>query len=102
MVYYEYSKTDLNASYYAYRINPASASAKMYRHFINNGCQMVAFKDQTKGYMDYQAIAFANMKAQISGVPFYINEYLGRSDAKPYNQTVSNVKVVDKQGKVVY
>lgn len=100
--YFLYNKADFNNAYLAYQINPDLSSAKMYQHFLNQKCQIVALKDLTKGYMDYSAAATANLLAQMKGESFNINTYFGRSDAKLYGQTVNNVANVAKDGSVTY
>lgn len=98
--YYEYSAEDLNKAYLAYQINPSLSSAKMYQQLLASQCQMVGLKDQAKGYMDYTAAAKACLRAQLRGEYFDINAYFASSDAKLLEETVSNVKIVDKDGKV--
>ena len=100
--YYLYHKADFNNSYLAYQINPSLSSAKMYLHFLNSKCKIVALKDLTKGYMDYNAAATASLLAQFQGKSFDINAYFGRRDAKLYEGVVSNVGIVDKDGNVAY
>ena len=100
--YYLYDKTDLNNSFLGYQINPGLSSAKMYQHFLGNQCRIVALKDRTKGYMDYNAAATASLLAQMRGEAFDINSYFGRSDAKLYDSEVSSVGIVDKDGNVSY
>lgn len=99
---YLYNKADFNNSYVAYQINPSLAAAKMYQHFVNNKGKIVALKDLTKGYMDYNAAATASLMAQIRGEAFDINAYFGSSDAKLYGGVVTNVGIVDKDGNVTY
>lgn len=98
--YYEYNATDLSSAYLAYQINPGLASAKMYQQFLDSQCMIVALKDGAKGYMDYQAAAAACLVAQIKGESFDINAYFGKNDAKRYEQTVNNLRIVDKNGNV--
>ncbi|OXS25251.1 MAG: hypothetical protein BI182_05840 [Acetobacterium sp. MES1] len=100
--YFLYNKADFNNAYLAYQINPDLASAKMYQHFINQKCTIVALRDATKGYMDYSAAATACLLAQMKGQSFSIETYFGRSDAKLYGQTVNNVGNVAKDGSVTY
>ena len=100
--YYEYNAANLNKSFLAYQINPALASAKMYQQYQAIHCNVVALKDQAKGYMDYDAAALASLVAQIQGEAFDINTYFGRSDAKLYDSEVSAVWIVDKDGNVSY
>ncbi|WP_286808521.1 bacterial Ig-like domain-containing protein [Acetobacterium sp. MES1] len=100
--YFLYNKEDFNNSFLAYQINPSLPSAKMYKHYLNNGCQIVALKDLNKGYMDYSAAASACLLAQMRGESFDINSYFGRSDAKLYDEAVSNVGIVDQYGNVTY
>ena len=99
--YYEYSAVDFNNAYLAYQINPGLASAKMYQQFLDSECKIVALKDGTKGYMDYNAAATASLMAQMKGKTFDINVYFGSSDAKRYEETVENVRTVDKNGNVL-
>lgn len=100
--YFFYNKTDFNNSYLAYQINSGMPSAKMYKHYLNNGCRIVALKDLNKGYMDYGAAASASLLAQLRGESFDINAYFGRSDASLYADTVSSVGTVDVNGVVTY
>ena len=100
--YFLYNKADFNNAYLAYQINPDLAAAKMYQHFINQKCAIVALRDVTKGYMDYNAAATASLLAQMKGESFDINAYFGRSDAKIYGQSVNNVANVAKDGSVTY
>ena len=98
--YYEYNATDLSNSYLAYQIKPTLPSAKMYQQFLNSQCRIVALKDLTKGYMDYNAAATASLMAQMKGEAFDINAYFGSSEATKFAETVENVKIVDKDGNV--
>lgn len=98
--FYEYNAADLNKAYLAYQINPALASAKMYQQFANSQCSVLGLKDQAKGYMDYSAAAKASLWAQIKGEAFDINAYFAGSDAKLLEETVSNVRIVDKGGNI--
>ena len=74
----------------------------MYKHYLNNDCRIVALKDLNKGYMDYEAAATASLLAQINELPFDINAYFGRSDAKLYGGTVLDVMIVDINGTAFY
>ena len=100
--YYLYNKDEFNNSYLAYQINPSLAVANMYKHYLNNDCRIVALKDLNKGYMDYEAAATASLLAQINELPFDINAYFGRSDAKLYGGTVAIFGIVDQYGNVTY
>ena len=100
--YYLYNKDEFNNSYLAYQINPSLAVANMYKHYRNNDCRIVALKDLNKGYMDYEAAATASLLAQINQLPFDINAYFGRSDARLYGGTVIDVMIVDINGTVFY
>lgn len=98
--YYEYKVMDFNNSYLAYQINPTLSSAKMYQQFLDKQCRIMALKDLTKGYMDYNAAATASLKAQLKKETFDINAYFGSSEAKLFSEIVANVKIVDKDGNV--
>lgn len=100
--YYLYNKADFNNSYLAYQINPSLSGAKMYRHYMNQPCRIIALKDLTRGYMDYSATASASLSAQLRGETFDIDAYFGRSDAKIYEKAVTVVGIVDKDGNVTY
>ena len=100
-IYYEYKVDDFNNSYLAYQVKPTLPLAKMYQQFVNSKCRIVALKDLTKGYMDYEAAATASLMAQIKGEAFDINIYFGSSDAKKFMETVEYVKIVDKDGNVL-
>ena len=100
--YYLYNKADFNYSYLAYQINPSLSGAKMYRHYMNQQCRIVALKDLTRGYMDYKATASAFISSQLRGEAFDIDAYFGRSDAKLYEAAVTVVGIVDKDGRVTY
>lgn len=99
--YYLYDKADFNNSYLAFQIDPSLAGAKMYQHFLTNKCKIVALKDLTRGYMDYNAAATASLLAQINLQPFDINAYFASSAATPYGETVGQVKIVDQGGNVL-
>lgn len=98
--YFLYNKTDFNNAYLAYQINPDLAAAKMYQHFLNQKCQIVALKDLRKGYMDYSAAATASLLAQMKGETFDVGAYFGRSDAKLYEKGISSIGNVDKDGNI--
>lgn len=99
--YYEYKVDDFNNAYLAYQIKPSLPSAKMYQQFLNSQCQIVALKDLTKGYMDYNGAATASLLAQMKGEAFDINVYSSSIEAKKFEETVENVKIVDKDGNVL-
>lgn len=98
--YYLYNKVDFNNSYVAYQFNQNLAAANMYKHYLNNQCRIVALEENTKGYMDYNAAATASLLAQMQGKPFDINAYFGHSDAKLYQESVTDVEIVDKNGNI--
>lgn len=98
--YYRYSTTEFNNSFLAYQINPSLAAAKMYQQYLNSQCRIVALEDQAKGYIDYKAAASACLKTQIRGEAFDINVYFGSSEAKLFEETVNNVKIVEKDGNI--
>ncbi|OXS25253.1 MAG: hypothetical protein BI182_05850 [Acetobacterium sp. MES1] len=100
--YYLYNKADFNNSYLTYQLNPSLSGAKMYWHYLNQQCQIVALKDLTRGYMDYSAAASASLLAQMRGEAFDIDTYFGRSDAQIYEKTVTVVGIVEKNGNVFY
>jgi hypothetical protein len=100
--YYLYNKQDFNNAYLAYQINPNLASTKMYQHFLNNECQIVALKDATRGYMDYQAAATASLIAQIKGQTFDINTYFASGSAALYTKTVSYIWIVNTDGSISF
>ena len=98
--YYFYQQDDLNYSYLADQLNPKSASAKMYQHFVNNGCKIVAFKDITKGYLDYQVLMSAYLKAQLADAVFDLDLYCDSNEARLYPEDVSAVSIVKLEGAI--
>lgn len=98
--YYQYNVTDFNNSYLVYQINPSLASAKMYQQFLDCQCKIVALEDQVKGYMDYNGAATVSLLAQMKGEAFDINAYFARNDAQRYEQIISNLRIVDKDGNI--
>ncbi|OXS25258.1 MAG: hypothetical protein BI182_05875 [Acetobacterium sp. MES1] len=62
---------------------------------LDGPCHIVALKDQSKGYLDYQAAATACLMAQMQGKTFSIGDYLGGSSAAGFSVTESMIKVID-------
>lgn len=96
--YYRYSAMEFNKSFFAYRINPSLTAAKMYQQYLNSQCRIVALEERTKGYMDYNAMANACLKARLRGQTFDINAYFASSAAKLFAETVENVRIVNADG----
>lgn len=63
--HYFYRYDDLNYSYLAAQLQPASATARMYQHFVDHHGQVVAYKDPYQGYLDYQALQAAYLQAAV-------------------------------------
>lgn len=72
----------------------------MYQHFVNNGCKIVAFKDITKGYLDYQVLMSAYLKAQLGDVVFDLELYCDSNEARLYPEDVSAVSIVKLEGAI--
>lgn len=83
--YYFYQLEALNYSYLATQVNPALAPARMYQHFKNNNCQVVAFEDAIKGYLDYPAMMTAYLRAQLAGEDFVLEQYCDSDAAVVYS-----------------
>lgn len=99
-VYYQYRVEDFNNAYLAYQFKPELPAAKMYQQFLNDQCKIVALEDAAKGYLDYQAAGSASLLAQIKKQPFDILVYFASDAAKPLAETVTNIKIVDKNGNI--
>jgi subtilisin family serine protease len=102
-VYYEYNSTDLNNSYLSNQLNPGGATSKMYAHFANqlvSGGKVIGLGDTAKGYMDYPETSMMWIKYQMWGKVFNINDYFASSEGVKLSETVTNVKVVDKNGNI--
>lgn len=101
--FYEYNSADLNNSYLISQLNPGSDGSKMYVHFANqlgNGGHVIGLGDTQKGYMDYTHTAQVLLQYQMTGQTFDINTYFASDDAVVLAETVTTVKIVDKDGNV--
>lgn len=94
-VCYEFNKDELNNSYLMYQLRPDSGEADLYRQFAGiKGGKVVAFRDDSKGWMDYEAAQSALLKAQILGQTFDINTFAESAEAPVYSGAVSEIVVV--------
>lgn len=98
--FYKYPVEDINNAYLAYQIKPELAAAKMYQQFLNSKCGIVALEDAAKGYLDYNAAANASLLAQMKGESFDVLVYFARDDAKLFEEIITDLKNVDKEGNV--
>ena len=96
--YYKYQADDFNNAYLAYQYNPELTAAKMYQQFLNGKCKIIALEDAAKGYLDYDAAGSASLLAQINNQPFDLLAYFASADAKLLQETITNIKIVDKDG----
>lgn len=98
--YYEYNSAELDNSYLAYQINPASPAADMYEQFlaIGGSTRVVALGDSVKGWMDFAAAQNASLAAQIANIPFVINDFFATPAAPVYAGTVTDPIVVKPDG----
>lgn len=72
----------------------------MYQHFSNGKCKFIALEDAAKGYLDYDAAGSASLLAQIKNQPFDLLAYFASDDAKPLQETITTIKIVDKNGNI--
>ena len=98
--HYFYQYDDLNYSYLAAQLQPASATARMYQHFVDHHGQVVAYKDPYQGYLDYQALQAAYLQAQLSGQVFVLADYGASPEAVAYDGSVTAIRIVNRAGQI--